>query len=449
MRTRNAHIAVVTGTCISLGMIGSSQAAGFIEDGTANLSIRNTYYNDDYREGRGVSRLKEWGQGFQLSLQSGFTQGTVGFGVDAIGQYGIRLDGGGRASATRPGTDFSANGDDSQPTNMFPRNGDGSSVGEFGSLSLATKMRISKTELRSGVLQPSMPVLTYIEGRLLPQTFQGTQITSKEIANLKLTAGQVEQVKDRGSSSYDSLRISGASNDSNNFLFTGADYQVGKNLTLQYYYGNLENFYKQHFLGAINYWAIGPGKLKMDLRYFHSSADGANADGDALYSSSGYYNKGLATRGKIDNDLYSGLFTYTYLGHSVSLGYQKSEGQSYFPSINSGAGSFAYIITDGMLGRFGAAGERAWQARYFYDFAAVGVPGLMAGMHYTKGDQIKAVNHERGEFERILFLGYTLQSGSLKGLSAMATQSTYKTDQTGLRNQQESKLFLKYEIAFK
>jgi len=449
MRTRNRRIVAVTGTCMAMGLAANAQAAGFIDDSTANLSIRNTYYNDDYREGKGVSRLKEWGQGFQLNLQSGFTQGVVGFGVDAIGQYGIRLDGGGHASSTGPGTDFSANADSIQPTNMFPRNRDGSSVGEFGSLSLAAKMRFSKTEVRTGVLQPTMPVLSYIEGRLLPQTFQGTQVTSKEIDKLKITFGQVEKVKDRGSSNYDSLRISGATNDSNKFEFAGADYQLNKHLTLQYYYGNLQDFYQQHFLGSNGNWSVGPGTLKMDLRYFHSTAAGANADGNTLYSSSGYYNNGLTTRGKIDNDLYSGLFTYSYLGHSLSLGYQKSEGQSYFPSVNSGAGSYAYIITDGMLGRFGAAGERAWQARYFYDFAAVGVPGLMTGMHYTKGNEIKALNEDRSEFERILFFGYTIQSGPLHGLSAMLTQSTYKTDQTGIRNQQESKMFIQYQIALK
>ena len=37
------------------------------------------------------------GQGFILNYQSGFTQGTVGFGVDALGLLGVRLDGGGRA----------------------------------------------------------------------------------------------------------------------------------------------------------------------------------------------------------------------------------------------------------------------------------------------------------------------------------------------------------------
>jgi hypothetical protein len=448
MRTPTSKLIMFTGSCmgLSLSLMNSIQAAGFIEDSKANLSIRNTYYNDDYREGQGVNRLEEWGQGFQLNFKSGYTQGVAGIGMDAIGQYGVRLDGGGRASATGPGTDFGVNADARQPTNMFPRNSDGSSANQYGSISVAGKMLISRTELRSGVIEPSIPVLTNIEGRLLPQLFQGTQVTSREIDNLKLIGGQIEKVKDRGSSSYDSMKLSGATGDTNKFLFAGADYQLTKNLMLQYYYGNLEDFYKQSFLGATQFWELGGGRLKLDLRYFHSTADGANSKGDAAYSSSGYYDHGSALRGEVDNDLYSGMFTYTHSGHSLSLGYQKSEGDSYFPSVNPGAGSFVYLITDGMLGRFGSAGERSWQARYFYDFAAMGVPGLVAGGHYTRGDNIKATLSDRTEYERIILLSYTLQAGPLKGLGAVLSKSTYRTNQTGLRNQDEHKLAIKYEI---
>lgn len=133
MYTHNANIVAFTAGCLAMGWLAAGQAAGFLEDSKATLSMRNTYYNDDYREGKGVSRLEEWGQGFQLHYQSGFTQGPVGFGMEAIGQYGVRLDGGGQASSTGPGTDFSPTADSRQPTNMFPRNRDGSSANDVSS----------------------------------------------------------------------------------------------------------------------------------------------------------------------------------------------------------------------------------------------------------------------------------------------------------------------------
>ncbi len=37
----------------------------------------------------------EWGQGFLGIFQSGYTEGTVGFGIDAHAMLGLKLDGGG------------------------------------------------------------------------------------------------------------------------------------------------------------------------------------------------------------------------------------------------------------------------------------------------------------------------------------------------------------------
>ena len=61
--------------------------------------------NRDYKHGK--SDRMEWGQGFIGNFSSGFTQGTVGFGVDAFGLYALRLDGGRAASALPASTSSS------------------------------------------------------------------------------------------------------------------------------------------------------------------------------------------------------------------------------------------------------------------------------------------------------------------------------------------------------
>jgi hypothetical protein len=256
----------------------------FFSDSKANLRLRNFYINTDNRDGTGVSKKEEWGQGFMLDFQSGYTPGTVGFGVDALGMLGVKLDDGGRVGKA---------GEDRQPGSMFPQNSDGSAVDDFSSLGLTAKMKISKTELRYGTLIPKMPVLMSNDGRLLPQMFQGGQITSSDLDNFKFTAGQIERVKSRMSSSSDGLSIAGANNArtgrfSNQFRFGGVDYQPSKNLMLQYYYGELEHFYQQHFVGAVHNLALGPGVLKSDLRYFHSTSTDENANTPA-YFTSGFY----------------------------------------------------------------------------------------------------------------------------------------------------------------
>lgn len=70
-----------------------------------DLFLRNAYIKRDYRDG--LPDKAEWGQGIIATFESGFTQGPVGFGVDGIAQYAVRLDGG-RGRSGAGGIDFFA-----------------------------------------------------------------------------------------------------------------------------------------------------------------------------------------------------------------------------------------------------------------------------------------------------------------------------------------------------
>ena len=90
---------------VAVGVIAQQAgAAGFIEDSKATLGLRNFYINTDNRDGTGPNKNEEWGQGFDLRFISGYTQGTVQFGVDAIGLYGLRLDSSPDKSGNSSGT---------------------------------------------------------------------------------------------------------------------------------------------------------------------------------------------------------------------------------------------------------------------------------------------------------------------------------------------------------
>ncbi|HID7916937.1 TPA: OprD family outer membrane porin, partial [Pseudomonas aeruginosa] len=66
--------------------------AEFIKDSKASIELRNFYFNRDFRqEGASQSKAEEWAQGFLLRYESGYTEGTIGFGVDAIGLLGVKL----------------------------------------------------------------------------------------------------------------------------------------------------------------------------------------------------------------------------------------------------------------------------------------------------------------------------------------------------------------------
>ncbi|MNQ43308.1 Porin-like protein NicP precursor [compost metagenome] len=445
---------------VAVGVVAQQAgAAGFIEDSKATLGLRNFYINTDNRDNNtkaagAQNKQEEWGQGFDLRFTSGYTQGTVGFGLDAIGLLGVKLDSGG---GTNGATATSYGG------TVFPSKSNGEAVDNFSSLGLTAKAKISQTELKLGTLQPKLPVIVTNDGRLLPQTFQGGQISTNDIKDLTLIGGQIEQAKGRNSSNNEELSIAGANSptasgrDSNKFIYGGGDYKITKDLTAQYYYGNLEDFYKQHFLGLVHNWSIGPGVLKSDLRYFNSGDDGANGH-DPAYYTTGDYGTGI-TKGKVDNNLFSGLFLYSVSGHTFGGGYQVSNGDSDFPWLNQGDGSSAYLTTDSQISKFARAGERTWQARYTYDFAKLGAPGLTAGVVYLRGDNIdtsgkvgtttpqtKVNATGASEWERDLTVAYVIPQGPLKNLGLTWKNAMWRNDIPGQRDQDENRLIVSYSI---
>ena len=98
--SRFSHTALASAAALA-GFSPLSHAA-FFEDSSATFETRNMYFNRDFRDGTSAQQSKrdEWAQGFMLNLKSGYTDGTVGFGVDALGMLGVKLD----SSPDRTGT---------------------------------------------------------------------------------------------------------------------------------------------------------------------------------------------------------------------------------------------------------------------------------------------------------------------------------------------------------
>ena len=165
--------------------------------------------------------------GSLLDVKSGYTDGTVGFGVDASGLLGVALD-------TGKGRHVGSS--------MIPSDSDNRAVDEWSRLGLTGKVKISRTDLRYGTLIPKLPILVANDGRVLPQTFDGSQITSSEFKDLTLTGGRIEHATGRGSTDQTGLAALGGTRESNQFDFAGGDWKVTKDLTAQYYYAHLDNY---------------------------------------------------------------------------------------------------------------------------------------------------------------------------------------------------------------
>ena len=92
---------------------------------------------------------------------------------------------------------------------------------------------------------------------------------------------------------------------------------------------------------------------------------------------------GNAQGGAIDSGALSGLLTYSLGGHAFGAGLQKMNGDTSMPYLN---GTAPYLANYIQLNDFAEPGERSWQLRYDYNFAAIGIPRLTFMTRYVKGD---------------------------------------------------------------
>jgi hypothetical protein len=169
-----------------------SAHADFIDDSHADVTLLNRYLNQQGRDVVGSSAkahsIRDWGQGFEFNFKSGYTEGTVGFGLDLQAFYGLKLDSGGDLN--------DKNHQGRYPGSMFPLD-NGKSADQFGVLSPTLKMRFAKDELRLGTLYGNNPLLANTDGRLYQQTNTGVQLVSKDLSDFTFTGGDIFKTKIR------------------------------------------------------------------------------------------------------------------------------------------------------------------------------------------------------------------------------------------------------------
>ena len=392
------------GTALSIA--GPSSAA-LLDDSKASLETRNFYMNRDFRQDGAVqSKAEEWAQGFILRFESGYTEGPIGFGVDAIGLLGIKLD----SSPDRVGTGI-LKSDREAPKRAQD---------EYGEAGLTAKLRVSNSTLKLGTLQPVLPALMRNDSRLLPQTFRGAWLSSNELEGLSLDLGRIDRVNLRDSSDNQEMSVFnggkrnivlGSAKTSDEFLFAGGRYQWTPQLATSYYYGGLDGIYQQHLVNLVHQLPLGEGQsFKSDIRFARSSDDGGS---------------------NVDNDAFGALFTYRLGGHGFTAGYQYLSGDTGFAYV---AGSDNALVNLVQINDFGNQDERSWQLRYDYNFAGLGLPGLSLMTRYLSGDNVDrgAGQGEGRTWERNTDLAYVVQSGPLKNLGLKlrnaSTRSNFGSD---------------------
>ena len=369
--------------------------SSFVKDSTLSVLSRNYYFNRDFR-GDGVSQSKrdEWAQGFIATFNSGFTPGTVGVGFDAIGMLGLKLD----------------SSSDRINSGLLPASGNGTpgvdkAQDEYSKGAVAVKFKVSKSILKIGQQMVKNPVFNTNDSRLLPETAEGSSLTVKEIDNLTLDAGHFTslRLKERTANNSGALR---------QIDYMGGVYKFTPGLSAALYASSVKDYWDKRYLG---------------VNWVHQLDDLQSVKLDFA----GYQQKsiGEALSGELDVKAYSLKGTYTYGNHSFALAEQQIHGTGkYMYGTDGGDTNYLANYIQYMDGT--KENEKSWQARYDYDFAGLGIPGLALQAKYVKGTgaKVSATIDDAKEWERDLQVSYVIQSGPVKGLSFRVRQATYRND---------------------
>ncbi len=396
-------LAVSSGTSQVAMASDQSDSKGFVDDSSFSINTRTLYFSRDNRNNTsGQSYSRETGLGFNGLYQSGFTQGTVGVGVDVIGLLGVKLD----------------SGKNRNGTGLFPEGSDGRSQDDYSKGGGAIKFRVSNTVLKIGDQYTTAPVFASDDSRLLPELPQGLSLTSTEIKGLKLEGGHFTSSVAQSQTFKDSiLDFPETGRGIKQANFVGGVYSWTPELSTSLYYSKVEDYWRKLYANVNWTHALGDDQsVAVDFNIYDTKSSG-----EGLQRA---YKDDVT---KLDNRAFSLQGAYTIGAHTFTLAAQKVSGDGDYGYGIDGGGT-VFLANSVARSDFNAEGEKSFKARYDLDMATFGVPGLTFGAAYTTGSGANTATTSNGkEWERDIEGKYVIQSGPAKDLSLRVRQATYRS----------------------
>ena len=404
-----------------------SEAKGFIEDAEGSVLFRTGYINRD-KKTVGVKDQSSAAQSAIFKLDSGYTQGVIGFGVGVVGDASFKLGANKNAS-----------------NNMIPRETGLNEKGELAKQAGDTydhwargganvKARISNTDIRYGTQVLDLPVLASNTGRMVPEYFEGFLATSREIKGLELTAGKFTK-------NQMSEQINSDGNNLDSAVVWGAKYKFNDALNASYYGLNSEDKLERHYINANYKHSLANGSsLTYDFSGYHTEWDQ-----DATTYSSTLGNENIDGR---SNNIWAVSGSYNYGPHNMMLAYQQNTGNTGYDYGQNADGFQSVYLPNSYLSDFVGNHEKSAQVQYNLDFSKIGVPGLNWTTAYVYGWDIEVAGNNQEGKEREIFnqVKYTVQSGFAKDASLRVRNSIYRAnsayDSAYIGSTNEWRLFL-------
>ena len=404
-----------------------SEAKGFVEGASASVLLRNGFIQRDKKDG--VHDTNSWLQSVMLNLESGFTQGPVGFAAGVVGDFSFKLGdnyhAGNSMIALKNDGQKDANGR-VDPYDQWTRGGG------------YVKARASNTTLTYGTQILDLPVLASMTTRNVPEYFEGALITSHEIKNLEVVAGKFtkNQLPEHIASDQNHL---------DRAYVWGAKYQFNDQLKAAYYGADLKDKLERHYAN-VNYKQTLANKdsLTYDFSGYHTKFEPGTT-----YSATGPANEDKK------NNIWAVSATYNTGPHTAMLAYQQNTGNVGYDYGQNGDGGQSIYLPNSYLSDFIGNHEKSVQLQYTYDFADLAVPGLSWTTAYVYGWDIRVNNLTDDAKEREFFnqVSYKVQTGPAKDLNIRVRNSIYRASdeyQTNayIGDTNEWRIFVDFPIKF-
>jgi hypothetical protein len=407
-----AALAMVVSSGPSL-VAAEEKAGGFVEDSSLTVLNRNYYFNRDHRNGQssptGNGYSEAWAHAIISKFESGFTQGTVGVGVDAFAMIGLKLDTGDGRNGGRSSFD------------VLPVNNDGEARDEYTKVGGAAKVRAFDTVVKIGDVFPSTPVVAAGDSRLLPESFRGVTATNTSLEGLTLQGGRLHAMSQPVSSNMrDNFATFYAGPVNSPWAgYFGGDYALNKNVSFSLYSSRLKDAWNQYYAGtALNHPLSDELSVFAGLNYYKA------------------VDEGKQLLGKFDNNIWSGRIGVKYGAHSLALSHQRNNGNDDFDYLRQSDSIF--LDNSIQYSDFNSPKERSWMVRYDLDMSPYGVPGLSFMTRYGRGSGADYSNAnavymrrdaegnpltDQKRWERDIEVKYVVQTGTLKDLSLRLRQA--------------------------
>ena len=417
-------------------VIAEEKNGGFIEDSSLTVLNRNYYFNREHRNGEssptGNGYSEAWANAIIAKFESGFTQGTIGVGVDAFAMIGIKLDTGGGRNGGRSSFD------------VLPVNSNGEARDEYTKVGGAAKIRAFDTVVKVGDVFPSTPVVAAGDSRLLPESFTGVTATNTSIEGLTVQGGRLHAMSQPVSSNMrDNFATFYAGPVNSPWVgYFGGDYNLNKNVTLSLYSSRLKDVWNQYYAGTgVNYSLSNELSVFGGLNYYKAVDEGKKLLGD------------------FDNNIWSGKVGVKYGAHTLALSHQRNNGNNDFDYLRQSDSIF--LDNSIQYSDFNSPKERSWMVRYDLDMTSYGVPGLSFMTRYGRGTDADYSNAnttymrrdadgnpltDQKRWERDIEVKYVVQTGTLKDMSLRLRQANTRAT-TFESDLDEVRVIIEYPLA--